>query len=298
MQFQKPAISIQDQLALLKARGLQIQNDSIAEHFLSNISYYRLAGYWWSLQADKVNHLFKTGSTFETVINIYNFDRELRLLLFSAIERIEIGFRTRLIYQLSHQYHPYWFEDVSLFKDATHFTQNLTLIDDELKRSKEVFVTEHFAKYTSPVRPPAWKTIEILSLGHLSKLYANLQNSLPEKDNIARSMGLPNAHYFGTWIQSISLIRNLCAHHSRIWNKNLPARPRLLQNLPNNWLTNVPPNTNKLYANICCMKYLLDVVNPQNQFADKLKGLFQKYPNISPMALGFTVSWESELLFA
>src|SRR5882724_11582436 len=104
MQYDKQTTTIEDQLLQLKSRGLVISVDLSASHYLSNISYYRLAGYWWPMQADKVNHIFKPNSRFEDVVALYNFDRELRLLLFDVIERIEIGLRTKLIYHLSHEF--------------------------------------------------------------------------------------------------------------------------------------------------------------------------------------------------
>ena len=111
MKYNKPAIDINQQIALLRKRGLIIADEPAAKFFLHNISYYRLAGYWWPMQADKMNHRFKPNSTFENIFAIYNFDRELRILVFDAIERIEIAFRTKLIYQLSHEISPWWFED-------------------------------------------------------------------------------------------------------------------------------------------------------------------------------------------
>jgi abortive infection bacteriophage resistance protein len=95
MQYSKQATTIQEQINLLLSRGMQIPDITEAEHFLTNISYYRLAGYWWPMQSDKVHHIFKPGSRFDHVIALYNFDRELRILLFDVIERIEIGLRTR-----------------------------------------------------------------------------------------------------------------------------------------------------------------------------------------------------------
>lgn len=97
----KPAISIQDQIALLQSRNMAFINAADAPHFLSNISYYRLKGYWWEMQADKVNHHFINESVFEDVIDLYNFDRHFRLIVFNAIERIEISLRSKLIYHLS-----------------------------------------------------------------------------------------------------------------------------------------------------------------------------------------------------
>ena len=111
MKYTKPVIDIDQQLARLRSRGLHIANEPAAKVILQNISYYRLAGYWWPMQSDKLNHLFKPKSTFDNVIALYNFDRELRILIFDVIERIEIAFRTKLIYHLSYEVSPWWFED-------------------------------------------------------------------------------------------------------------------------------------------------------------------------------------------
>ena len=108
MHYQKLSIPIDAQIQQLKLRGLLIADDSLAEHYLKNISYYRLAGYWWPMQSDKVNHVFKPSSRFEDVVALYSFDSELRLLVFNAIERVEIALRTRMINHLSHEVDPWW----------------------------------------------------------------------------------------------------------------------------------------------------------------------------------------------
>lgn len=141
-----------------------------------------MAGYWWPLQEDKVSHKFKPNSTFENVIKIYNFDAELRLLLFDAIEKIEISLRTKLIYHLSHDYDPWWFQNIKLFKDSPALIKSCEKIREEVDRvdrSKDVFIKEHKKKYKKDLRfPPSWKTLELNSLGGLSKLYGNLKNNI------------------------------------------------------------------------------------------------------------------------
>lgn len=300
MIYNKPAITIQQQLTQLQQRGLIIADVPAAESLLKNISYYRLAGYWWPMQADKTLHTFKPNSTFENVIAIYNFDRELRLLLFDVIERIEIGFRTKLIYHLSHETSPWWFEDRSLFNLTKEFAQTLNTISGEIERSKDTFIVEHKNKYKTDTRfPSAWKTIEVVSFGVLSKLYGNLKTSVNSKDVIAAELGTVNHTYLPSWLQAITQIRNICAHHGRLWNKNLPGRPKLLSNPPNPWIANVPPVTehHMLYIHLCCMKYLLNVISPGNHFRHRLAGLLARYPNIDVNALGLKPNWEQEPLW-
>ncbi|MDI9859628.1 Abi family protein [Flectobacillus roseus] len=306
MQYSKPALTINDQLDQLENRGLLINDRNFAYNFLENVSYYRLAGYWWSLQSDKINHIFKPKSDFQTVANLYNFDKDLRALVFNYIEKIEISLRTRMIYQLSTQHNPNWFEDSSLFQNQADFKSNLDIIDDELKRCKEVFIKEHFKKYDSfstktPQfnRPPAWKTIEIISMGHLSRLYGNLKNNLKVKNDIPDAFLVPNHTFFSSWLQSISLIRNFCAHHSRLWNKTLVTTPRLPTRPKGRWIKNLPNSysVQKLYPVLCCMRYLLNSIDPSNNFTDELQALCAKYPNIDIKAMGFDISWTNEPLW-
>ncbi|WP_373492971.1 Abi family protein, partial [Aquiflexum sp.] len=135
--FEKKPTTIEEQIALLKSRGLEISSDSEATHFLAHISYYRLGEYWYSMQSDKENHVFKPNSNFEDVIALYSFDRELRLLIFDTIEKIEISLRTKLTYHLSHEYDPWWFQNFEHFTDSRALVKTLASIEEELSRSKD-----------------------------------------------------------------------------------------------------------------------------------------------------------------
>ena len=118
--MEKPAKTIQEQIQLLQDRGLQFSNITDAPYFLANISYYRLKGYWWEMQADKENHKFVANSYFEDIIDYYNFDRHFRLIIFNAIERIEIALRTKLIYHMSLAYGSHWHYNARLFQKVHH----------------------------------------------------------------------------------------------------------------------------------------------------------------------------------
>ena len=252
------------------------------------------------MQSDKVNHVFKPSSRFEDVVALYSFDSELRLLVFNAIERVEIALRTRMINHLSHEVDPWWLENFSIFKNSSAFAENLQSIDRDLKHSKEVFIDQHYQKYHADRRrPPAWKTLEVVSFGLLSKLYGNLGSKIGSKDTIAKELNTVNHKYLRTWLQALSQIRNICAHHGRLWNKNLPGRPKLLPRPPAPWLTMVPPVSehHQLYVHICFIKYLLDAISPGHKFLSKLKTLFGKYPTVDLKALGFSEIWEKEPLW-
>lgn len=237
MIYDKPAYTINQHIEKLRERGLIINDEGLAKHYLSHVSYYRLAGYWWPMQSDKENHKFKPNSTFEDVIALYNFDRELRILLFDVIEKIEISLRTKLIFHLSNEFDPWWFQNTEIFQNTGALIETLNNIKKEVERSRETFIKEHKKKYKEDLRfPPAWKTLELTSFGSLSKLYGNLKNTVKSKDIIAQELGAANHTYLPSWLQSIAQIRNYCAHHSRLWNRNLPGTPKILPNPPYNWV--------------------------------------------------------------
>jgi abortive infection bacteriophage resistance protein len=296
--YNKKTFTIDEHINQLRERGLSITDEKLANHYLSQVSYYRLAGYWWPMQSNKEKHEFKPNSKFEDVVSLYNFDRELRILLFDVIEKIEISLRTKLIYHLSHEFDPWWFQNTLIFQDTRALVETLAGIKEEVDRAKDIFIKEHKKKYKDDLRfPPAWKTLELTSFGSLSKLYGNLKNTIKSKNIIAMEFGAVNHTYLPSWLQSIAQIRNYCAHHSRLWNRNLPGTPKLLSKPPYRWVTLVPKDTSKLYLHLCIMRYLLNIIAPENSFAVKLKELIGKYPSVDPNALGMKFEWEKEPLW-
>lgn len=301
--FEKKAFTLEEQVAQLQARGLQIQHPRIAEKYLINISYYRLGEYWYVMQSDKENHIFKPNSKFSDVIALYNFDAELRLLLFDVIEKIEISLRTKMIYYLSHEIDPWWFQNFELFDNCKELVKTLSSLEGEIERTKDEAIKNHKKKHKDDGRfPPAWKSLEQTSFGSLSKLYGNLKNTVKAKDKIAEDFGAVNHTFLPSWLQSIAQIRNFCAHHSRLWNRNLPSTVKLLPKPPNPWIVdqeNIPKQKdfNKLYVHMCLMKYMLNTIIPKNEFTHKLKNLFDKYPNVDPNALGMKPDWQNEPLW-
>ncbi len=298
--FIKGPTTVPEQIQLLQSRGLTIDDENLAVQYLSHVSYYRLGEYWYSLQSDKENHLFKPQSVFSDVIFLYEFDRELRVLRFNVIERIEISLRTKLIYHLSHEFGPWWFQNFDLFTDNLALVKTLANIEEEISRTKEKYIKDHFKKHRDDQRfPPAWKTLEQTSFGSLSKLYGNLKNNITSKDVIAQELGAVNHTYLPSWLQSIAQIRNYCAHHSRLWNKNLPGNPKLLSKPPFDWISDVPKQHEFpfLYIHLCLMKYLLNIIHPSNDFTKRLSVLLKKFPSVDHNALGMKPNWQEEKLW-
>lgn len=296
MKYSKQPIDYNQQIAVLKQRGLIIDDENAALGQLHIISYFRLASYWKPMEQDKVTHTFKPNSHFDNAVNLYYFDKELRALLFTTIQSIEIALRTKVIHHISIKYGAFWFADETLFTNKYMFQENLTHIKQDLKRSKEDFIQEHFSKYDTPDYPPVWKTLEVVSFGTLSKLLECLSDNSVKKA-IAHEFNLPQHKYLESWVKSIAVLRNCIAHHARIWNRKFPLKPQMPKNLKGLWIDvgNVQPT--KLYAQICCLIYLERCIHPNSKIAENIKALLSQYPNVAPHAMGFPYGWEQEPLW-
>lgn len=292
--FNKPALTYAQQLQQLKDRGLFIENDPQALHLLESISYYRLSGYWYPLLKDKQAHKFKEGAKFETAFKLYCFDKELRKLVLSELEKIEVAVRAKMIYVLSHRHGPFWFKESALYKNPVKHADSIRKIGEEYNRSDEEFIKAFSQKYSDPL-PPSWMCIEITSFGTLSKLYSNLKPS-KEKRLIAQHFGVSDT-VFETWLHSIVYLRNICAHHSRLWNRSMSIRPQIPKKTKNSWINMHNVQNDKTYFMLSMIKYLLHTVNPNSSFSDKLKSLLQQYNNVDPAAMNFSINWHQEILW-
>ena len=302
----KPAYTIANQIALLKQRGMLFRNEAYLPHYLENISYYRLKGYWWDMQDDYTLHTLRPNTYFEDIIDRYNFDRQLRLILFDAIERIEIALRTKMIYHLSIKYGGLWYLDPSLFENTTitlfdgtvqSMHQNtLNELQKEFGRSQEIFIKDHRYRFPN-IDADAWKILEVATMGTLSKLYKNLKHQLPEKATIAKEMGLNMHSELSSWLEAITYIRNIIAHHSRLWNRNMVKRPTEHLNNPiGQWFANplTSVQTKKSFLIISCMVYLCNEITANHSIRAKLLQLFKDNPNIPIYKFGFLNNWNNE----
>ena len=296
MRYNKQPTDITTQLAMLKQRGLIVSDEDTALKQLASISYFRLASYWKIFETDEATHQFANGTCLEDVISLYTFDRELRSIIFTAIQDIEVALRTRIIHFFSMTHGAFWFMDVSKFNNRNIFQTCLDNIQVELSRSKEEFLQEHFAKYSSPSLPPVWKTLEVVSFGNLSKLYANMKD-VEVKKLVAKSVGLPQYTYLESWMRSLTVLRNCCAHHARTWNRRYPTMPQLPRRLPLTWVDTQHIRPMKLYAQLCLLLYLEQSITPNSQIKDRLLSLLKAYPNTITRQMGFPRGWENEPLW-
>ncbi|MFU8894518.1 MAG: Abi family protein [Luteolibacter sp.] len=286
MRFQKPALPLPALIQRWEDRGLGILDQSEAEHYLRFIGYYRLSAYALPLQqkgaqpAGLIDKPFKAGVTFDDILNLYRFDRELRLLFMDAIERIEVAVRTCIVNEMSLRHGPHWFMDARHFKPhAPRFRHRRLIerIEKELqiqngamsptKPHHEVFINHYYATYTDPYLPPAWMVAETLTLGTWSVIFENLRET-HERKAIAKPL-LTDEQVLRNWLHALTYVRNLCAHHSRLWNRQIVIKPMIAKRHANFLKSN-----DRCYAIAVVVEDMLRTIAPGTSWAIRLEANF------------------------
>ena len=296
MEYTKQPLTLTEQINVLKQRGLIFEDEEKAVCILNRISYFRLASYWRVMEENSSIHRFRIGSRFSSVLVFYNFDMELRSLVFNALQHIEIAARTKISHHFAMACGPFWFMDSSLAANEYRYNKNLESLRMELSRCRDEYIKEHFRKYDAPEFPPSWKALEVASFGTLSKLYSNMGDFNVMK-RVARDFNMPQHEYLRSWLESLTIVRNYCAHHARLWNAHFAVRPKITPRMRQKWITNLNFPTDRLYPQLCCIAYWLNSINPQNTFVADFKFLLSKYPDIQTSMMGFPLEWENEPLW-
>lgn len=243
------------------------------------------------LREPKSLHQYKEGASFKKVMMLYRFDKKLRLFLFNEIEKIEIAVREAVMNMTAERTGDiYWLTNSSFFHNQAIFHNSMTMLSKEYERSTEDFI-EHFKNTYTETYPPAWILGELLPMGSVNMYYRNLKDKTLKKQ-IAKRFHL-HAPVFESWLSVLTLTRNACCHHARVWNKINKIIPNDMKGMTRPWIT-LSADKRRVYYNICIIKYFLDTISPNNDMCEKLKRLFACFPEIDKRALGFPVGWESE----
>jgi len=281
--FCKPHLSFEAQVNLLRDRNLTINNVHYALKKLKHLNYYRLSAYFYPFYEEK--DLFREGTTFEDIVQLYYFDKEFRNLLFFAVEKIEIYIRTQTAFIISQKHGVFGYNDRRIFHNANKHQEILQSIKKEIGRSKEPFVNEYFSKYRDAYLP-TWAMVEIISFNTLSKIFANLKEEYREA--ILHEIGI-KPYVFQRWLHTLTYIRNVCAHHSRLWNKVLAIEPMK----PKNQKFFKELNNKKIFFVVVMLEFLLQEIGDEEfDFKYQLQRLFHKYPMVDEKAMGFVQNWQ------
>ncbi|MBD5321906.1 MAG: Abi family protein [Duncaniella sp.] len=290
--YNQPQISVADQIRLLRSEGLIFSDENKAQHILENISLFRLKSYLIPFRTSDSRN-FKPKANFDDAYKLYKFDSELRKMICSEMEKIEISIRTQLSLIMGEESDIYWFEDPSKFRDIHRHTLLLSKLETELRRSDDDAIVDFQRRYSNTF-PPSWMTFEVSSFGTLSMMYRWLKAGLARR-KVARFYGLTDT-IMESWLHSIVYVRNICAHHSRLWNRRLSINALIPRrtHLP---FVDIPADTKRVYYIMSIILYFLQAVNPQNTFASRVRALLAKYPNVDVSAMGFPSNWQNEPLW-
>ncbi|MEM7732849.1 MAG: Abi family protein [Pseudomonadota bacterium] len=313
--YNKPYLTIPQQISLLQSRGLNIEDTDKASEYLQRIGYYRLSAYWHPMRqrsgpkSEIVEDNFVPGTTFQEVTDLYTFDSRLRLVMLDALERIEVSLRTEVALTLgrhgakSHR-EPKTF-DRNFNKPIrgtgpTPHRKWLQKFDDRFNRSKDAFA-EHFRTKYPGDDMPIWIAVELLDFGPLSHLISGMK--FADRKNIGDNYGGIHPNHLGSWSHSMSYVRNVCAHHARLWNKpmvNAPALsgPSLPPQLKH--VLSTPNSQFRLYAVACVLRYMLSFANPRTKWHERFLSHIKSFPVSPRLTLsdaGFPYNWETEDLW-
>ena len=268
----RKARSIEEQIKLLKKRGMIFDDEDKAEQILEDVGYYRLGFYWYHFQKDFKKHLFLDNTHFSTVINLYYLDVDLRFLLIKVLSRIEINLRTRIIYIVSNHYkdNPFWFADKRIMKNQ--FVDTLDNFYTDIKKKNKV-IAEHHRKYPNDKYAPAWKTLEFMTLGSLYTLFTSLKEE-EIKTAIASKYRVRNIKVFDNYFKVIRNIRNICSHTRVLYDLSY------YETVVKKGVVKISDEEkNSLSAIIKVISYFLQQIsaNRANDFQNNLKELFLRH---------------------
>lgn len=289
--YNKPPLKLQDQLQQLKNRGMLVADEALAIHYLGHLNYYRLGAYWLPFEKDHRSHQFHAGTQFEDALNIYIFDRELRLWLMDAIERIEVSLRTQFAYHLSLRYGTHPHLNQALFHNQLRYNRALIKLEHEVKQSGEEFIKHLTQKYQESL-PPIWAIVELMSLGQLSQWYDNLQNRQDRKA-IADIYDIDEKN-LRTFLHHLTTIRNYCAHHARVWNRDYTITLKIPNKRPASLVSSFNHQSSserKLYNTLVLLTYLMDLTSPGHHWKIRLFDLLKNH-SINQHAMGFPSDWQ------
>ncbi len=282
----QPPMTIDEQIENLKSIGLIVEDEEYAKKILNDISYFRLIkAYSLNLKTRNGNYNGKT--TFKQIVDLYLFNANFRQIIFPEIEKIEINVRCRIANYFSEQYGVLGYLEAGNFAKKEYHEEFLQDIQEEIRRNSKAPFVRNFRQNYEGGKLPIYALVEVFSFGTLSKFYKNMHNK--DKKAIAKTFGVGYT-YIESWLESISYVRNICAHYGRLYNAKLSKTPILYKEY-----TRAGIGNNRIYGVLLCMKHLLKQDVHWNQFVDNIELLFDKYERVQASTMGFTENWK-ELL--
>jgi abortive infection bacteriophage resistance protein len=303
MHFDKPATTIDAQIALLRERGLDVSAEDLARRWLTTVGYYRLSAYWLPYELPPEagrtrSKRFRPGVRFEEIIDIYTFDRKLRLLVTEAIERIEISVRSRWTNRLTLKHGAHAHLNPENFVSGWSHARMVAALADRASESREVFIEHYKAKYHVPYMPPLWAVTELMTFGELSK-WVEATNDAALRGAVAKDIGLPTQETLIGMLQLLSYTRNICAHHGRLWNRRTVKRAPNIKRFHHSlaWdegaIEGQHQLSNRLYNVLTLLLLLMTHQASDTTFPKRLHSLIETRGQEQQDAMGFPRDWKT-----
>lgn len=278
----KPFKTFTEQLDILKKRGLIINDESKAIEALKRVNYYRISGYTLTLRKDDI---FYKDVTFDNVLEVYNFDTYLKAIIMHLLEHIEVAFRTHVAYYHADKYGPLGYLGYEGFENQQYhdkFIDEFRAIVADEKRNSEVFAKHHIDNYSGQF--PIWVAVELLSFGDISKFYNNSVYEIRQK--IALDNYGIKEEYIQGWIHGAVVLRNICAHRGRLYNRLLSIKPRI-----SNKDKKLNLRNDLVFIYLFIFKKLIKDKSVWENAMAMLKNTIQRYPFVKLDNLGFPENW-------
>lgn len=292
LNFTKPALTIEDQVALLQRRGLEGDATRVARR-LRAVNYYRLSAYWHTFRdRARADERFLPGTHIDVVWGRYIFDRALRVLVMDAIERFEIATRSRLSCELALLHGPFGYAQDSgaLFpRDPMRRQEFIRHLKQDLDlQRREPFINHFHQKYgDAHPFPPVWVAVEVLRFGGTVSLFNGsadvVQRAVADTFQVAPRV-------FKSWLLTLNLTRNVCAHHGRLWNRELANKP-LIPRRPE-WVHPVQVGNGRIFGVLTILAHTNHLIAPNSGWAARVRSLLAKHPDVPRAQMGFPEQWE------
>lgn len=291
--YAKIAEPIQQTLYRLWRKGLIIDDRPSAENALKTIGYYRLLIYMRHFQNNAPSRDFLYKKKFSYIVELYNFDRAVRLLTLDAIEKLEVALRTAIINPLAEQYKPHWYLDTAHYQDEILFTNVIGKIMQSAGSKKGLALTHYYENYNHPALPPIWLVCEKLSFGALSRFFESLK--IDRRKVVARYIWTYPENLLVSWFHSLADLRNICAHQDRLWNNPITTYQPATHHAYKADFSS--PTT--FYSRAVVIQLLMKELGMDGWWRDKLLSLLVSCPHVDPHKhLGFPSGWETRSLWS
>lgn len=315
-EFSKPPLNHDQLLERMALRGLTIPEPERAQRYLRHVGYYRFSPYLIPFRSRSQSEQLRPGTTFDDVLDLYVFDRKLRLLVMDAVERIEVAVRAATTDYMSTIYNDaFWYTKKNHFKDQHKHSQFLAMVEKtchlQLRRKQEssdgryahTSALEHYLiTYGEPELPPSWVTFELLTLGQLESVILNMRSS-SDVNKISGSLGI-NGPLMKSWLRTYVRVRNICAHHGRLWNVGLGVYPALPTSTKIKWLDDPSiiddssDRRKRLYSVLVSLQSILHVISPNSSWAQRLYDLLDEHSEVPLEGMGIPQGWYRDKFWA